>query len=91
MRPGLRFAGSYRDERLIELSESEDFDRAEDEHLQWDFTARYFITDSIQLFANVINVTDEPLYAFFGDSRSNSQNEEYGRTFGIGVRYSVSQ
>lgn len=90
-RLSLRLAGSYRDERLLELGESSEFDRVEDEHLQWDLTARYFVTDDIQVFANVINITDEPFYAFFGDSRFNSQFEEYGRTYGVGIRYSISQ
>jgi hypothetical protein len=34
----------------------------------------------------VINITDEPLYAYFSEPRYNSQYEEYGITTELGIR-----
>lgn len=85
----LRLAASYRDAYLDEIEELDDpaFDRYVDEHLQLDFTGKYRVTQSLQLFFNVINLTDEPFYAYFDEPRFASQYEEYGRTFELGLGY----
>ena len=36
----------------------------------------------------VVNINDEPFYANFGrNDRFNSQFEQYGRTYALGIRY----
>jgi len=85
----LRLAASYRDAYFDEVDELDDpaFDRYVDEHLQLDFTGKYRITEQLQLRLNVINITDEPFYAYFQQPRFNSQYEEYGLTAEVGLSY----
>lgn len=90
-RLSLRLAGTYRDDRMLELGGDASEDIFEDEHLQWDLTAKYFVTDRLQLYASVINITDEPFYVYQGNSDLNAQYEDYGVTYGIGLRYSFSE
>ena len=85
----LRLAASYRDVYFDEVDELDDpaFDRYVDEHLQLDFTGKYRITEQLQVRLNVINITDEPFYAYFDQPRFNSQYEEYGLTAEVGLSY----
>jgi TonB dependent receptor. len=39
--------------------------RFEDDHVQIDFMARYYINDSMQVYFNGINLGDEPFYNYF--------------------------
>ena len=87
----LRLSGTFTGERLEELVEPDDalFDRYQSDHFQVDFAGTWDLTERWQLSAEVVNINDEPFYANFGrNDRFNSQFEEYGRTFTIGVRYS---
>ncbi|MEO0981352.1 MAG: TonB-dependent receptor [Pseudomonadota bacterium] len=87
----LRAALSYRDERLQELNTGGDgIDRFVDEHLQLDITAKYELTDRLELTAEAQNVTNEPFRAFLqlpNGERALSQFEEYGVTYRLGLRY----
>ena len=85
----LRLSTTYRTERLEELVEVDDpaFDRYEDDHLQIDFAGTFDFTRQLQLSVEVVNLNDEPFYAWFEDSRFNSQLERYGRTFTMGLRW----
>ena len=89
-RTSIRLAGTSRDERLLELGGDPEEDLYEDKHLQWDFSAKYFITDKIQIFASIINITDEPFYAYQAEPRFNAQYEEYGRTYSLGLRWTTA-
>ena len=84
-----RLAGTYRDDALQALEDLEDadFDVYQDTHVQWDLSGRWNITPGLQLSAALINITDEPYYAYFGSRAYNAQYEEYGRTFSLGLRY----
>lgn len=84
----LRLAATYRSKYLDEVNEIDEplADRYIDDHLQLDFTARYRIVPGWQVYLNVINITDEPLYAYFNRPRYNSQHEEYGLTTELGLR-----
>ena len=83
----MRLAGNYRGEYLDELGGEDLSDRYTDAHFQIDLTARYDITDSLTLTAEAINLNDEPEYYYFGNSSRLSQYDEYGTTYGIGIRY----
>ncbi len=84
----IRFSGVYRDKRLLELDLGEEAnDLFQDDHLQFDLTAKYDFNDNIQLYANAINLTDEPMYNYHGSTRFNGQYEEYGPSFIFGVSY----
>ncbi|MBQ4863014.1 TonB-dependent receptor [Pseudoalteromonas sp. MMG013] len=56
----------------------------QDDHLQLDFSAKYYVTDQTQLYFNAVNLTDEPYYAYHGTAQYNYQSESYGRSFEFG-------
>lgn len=82
-----RVAGTYRDEYLDEVGGEALEDRYIDEHLQVDFSGHYQITENWRIFANWLNITDEPLRARFGETGRLSQFEEYGWSANVGVRW----
>lgn len=93
----LRFAATYRDAYLDELSLQEDengvdIDRIVDDHLQFDISAKYRVTDQFQLFTEFKNINNEPFVAFVRSpayGKLNSQYEEYGWSakFGVSFKY----
>jgi TonB-dependent receptor len=85
----LRLAGSYRDLYLDELGGSAEEDRYVADHLQWDFSGKYDVTDAIQVFAEFVNLTDEPYLAYQrGPGRNRLlQFEEYSFTGKAGLRF----
>lgn len=86
----LRLAANYRSEFLDEVNELDDpaFDRYADSHLQYDFTGSYRVDSRYLVYLNAINLNNEPFYAYFDEPAFNSQYEEYGRTFELGVKAS---
>jgi TonB-dependent receptor len=82
----LRLAMSYRDRYLDELVE-EGLDRYTDSHNQWDFTAKYHVNDNWMVYADFINLNDEPAYYYAGSKRRALQYDEFGRTTVIGLQY----
>lgn len=85
----VRLAAVYRSEFFEETDDQSDpaFDRYQDGHLQIDLTARYRFNNTASVYLNVINLNDEPLYAYWGDPRYNSQYETYGPTYEVGMRF----
>lgn len=85
----LRLAANRRDRYFDEANDLEDpaFDRYVDRHTQIDFLGSYFVTANTQIYLNLINLTDEPLRAYFAQPRYLSQFEQYGMTAEIGVRF----
>ena len=83
----VRLAGNYRGEYLDELGGDALSDRYTDSHFQIDLTALYDVTDALTITVEAINLNDEPEYYYFGNASRLSQYDEYGTTFGIGVRY----
>lgn len=83
-----RISATYRSAFLDSIEELDDprFDRYADANLQLDFTGGYQITDYARLYVNVVNITDEPFYAYFGADRYASQYEQYGITGELGVK-----
>ncbi|MDE1468540.1 TonB-dependent receptor [Aurantiacibacter sp. D1-12] len=86
----LRLAATYRDDYLDELNGSPEEDRFVDSHFQLDASARYRITDNVQVFVEAVNLTDAEYFAYnsVGGRQNNYQYEIYGRTFKGGVRVS---
>jgi TonB-dependent receptor len=84
----LRFAASYRDKYLDELGGSPEEDRLVEDHVQYDFTAKYDFNDRIQFFGELVNIGDEPFVAYQSGPRSKRllQYEEYSWTGKLGVR-----
>lgn len=85
----MRLAYVYRDEYIDELSADGDADRWIKEHDQLDFSFKYQVTDTAQVFLEAINILDEPFRAVartsaYGDRML--QYEEYSFTVNVGVR-----
>ncbi|MFU2509934.1 TonB-dependent receptor [Pseudoalteromonas sp. ASV78] len=81
-----RLSASYK-------SESYQFDDAdmavyEDSHMQLDFSSKYYFNDTMNVYFNATNLTDEPMYLYHGEKRYNYQYESYGRTFELGFTFS---
>ncbi|MGS0676244.1 TonB-dependent receptor [Shewanella sp. 125m-1] len=84
-----RLSAAYKSEYLLEVTELDDaaFDIYQEAHTQWDFVAKSFITEDITVYFKAINISNEPYYAYTGQSRYNAQYEEYGRTFQLGIQF----
>jgi TonB-dependent receptor len=83
----LRVATTFRDHYLDELGGDADEDRYVDDHQQVDITAKYRVIPSLQLIAELINITDEAYVAYRnGPSRQRLlQYEEYSFTAKVGL------
>jgi TonB-dependent receptor len=84
----LRAAGTFRDKYLDELGDTAEEDRYVAKHFQVDLSAKYKIFDGVRVFAEWVNVTDEPYFAYqnFAGSRRLLQYEEYSWTAKFGVQ-----
>ncbi len=78
----LRLSGTYRDKYLDELGDEPDEDRYVDNHFQLDFSAKYQLTDMVQLFGEWININNAKYVAYnnLGNQRNLYQYEEYDWT-----------
>lgn len=81
-----RLSVSHRDEILDELGDDTRYDVYQTEHTQVDFTSSYQVHESVQVLAEVTNITDEPLELYQGSEGKTLQFEEYGPTFSMGVK-----
>ena len=84
----VRLAANYKSAYLAEVGDLTDsaYDVFADDHLQLDFSSKYKINSGIQLYFNVVNLNDEPYYAYTGRQAYNFQYETYGRTFVLGLQ-----
>jgi len=84
----IRLSGTYRDKYLDELSDTSDLDRYVDDHFQLDLSAKYRVTDSVQLFYEWVNINNAKYFAYnrFGGGHNLYQYEEYNWTMKGGVR-----
>ncbi len=85
----LRLTASYRDNYLDELGETREEDRYVEDFIQYDVSARYHVTPQFQLFAEFVNLGDEPYVAYqnLGGRKRLLQYEEYSWTAKTGFRY----
>ena len=71
---------------LDEVGDDRDFDIYVASHTQVDLTASYRFSQQIELVAQLINLTDEPLELYQGSKGYTLQLEEYGPTFAFGLK-----
>lgn len=83
----LRAAGTYRDKYLDELGGEAETDRYVDQHFQLDLSAKYEVAKGIRLFADWVNVTDAPYFAYqnYEGAKRLLQYEKYSWTAKFGV------
>lgn len=72
-RIGLNYHGKF----LYELGESEDEDVYYDNHIQWDFAASQQIVKGVQFYLQAINLNNEPMRYYMGDTARPIQREFY--------------
>lgn len=85
----IRLSANYKSSYLLEVLEPLDpaFDAHVDDQLQLDFSLRYFLTDTIKLHFEALNLTDEIYYAYINKPRYNAQYESYGATYKLGISF----
>ena len=57
------------------------------EYGQWDLSASYWATDNLQVFTDVINLTDETSYVYGRQTDQVLFASQYGTRYTLGVRY----
>ncbi|EGM76420.1 TonB-dependent receptor [Rheinheimera sp. A13L] len=84
----LRLAANYKSDYLAEVGDITDkeYDVHADDHMQVDFTSKWTVQPGMQFYFNVVNLNDEPYYAYTGRKPYNFQYEQYGRTFVLGLQ-----
>ena len=84
----LRAAGAYRSGYLDELGGDAESDRYVESHFQVDLSAKYRVTENVQLFGELVNLNDATYTAYQrGPGRNRLlQYEEYSWTAKFGVR-----
>ena len=86
----MRVAGTYRDSYLDELGDTAGEDRLVDDHFQLDLSAKYRVSDNVQLFYEWVNVNNAKYFAYnsVGGRQNLLQYEEYSWTMKGGVKVS---
>lgn len=79
----LRLSSTYKSENF--KFTDNDADVYQDAHMQLDFSAKYYLNNTTQIYFNAININDEPYYLYHGDTQYNYQFEEYGRSYELGI------
>ena len=82
----IRLATNFRSNYLDAVGGAALDDRYTDNHMQIDITARYEWSENVMISAEAINLNDRSEYYYFGNRTRLSQYDEYGTTFGAGLR-----
>ena len=84
-----RLTAAYRDKYLDEMGERVEQDRYAEDHIQFDLSVKYRVTPQFQVFAEFVNLGDEPYVAYqnLGGRKRLLQYEEYSWTGKTGFRY----
>lgn len=82
----LRVSANYRGNNLDELIDP-DLDRTIDDRLLVEASAKYRLSDNLQIYLEGKNLTDEPEYYYFGDESRLMQYDEFGTSWILGARY----
>jgi len=85
----LRLATNYKSEYLLEVGAMDEKveDIYQSAQTQLDFSAAYDITEQLTVNFDVANITDEPYYTYQNKEKYNSQYEDYGPTYRLGVTF----
>ena len=88
-RISMRLSANYKSNYLLEVNEpmEADYDAYVDDQMQLDFSLRYYISDSVKLHFEALNLTDEVYYSYVKDKKYNAQYESYGATYKLGITF----
>jgi TonB-dependent receptor len=84
-----RVAAVYRSEYLDTLGDSRAYDIHVAPNTQLDFSLDYKITANVSLYLEAQNLLDKPLELYQGVRSRTLQNEEYGRTYALGLKVAL--
>lgn len=84
-----RLAAVYRSEYLDTLGDSRAYDIFVAPNTQLDFTLDYKITANVSVYVEAQNLLDKPLELYQGVRSRTLQNEEYGRTYALGLKVAL--
>jgi TonB-dependent receptor len=82
----VRVAGNFNGQFLDEVGETVDFDRYQDNSFRLDVSANYRILPELQVFAEIINLTNQPLRFYRGMPNRPDQREFYSWWGNLGIR-----
>ncbi len=87
----IRLAATYRDEFVDDINAGGDgLDRIVEDHLQWDASIKYSVSDQLRVFTEVKNINNRAFVASIrpaGFGSLNSQYETYGWSAKFGLQY----
>lgn len=83
----LRVSLNHRSSYLDTIGSGPSTDLFVDTHTQFDLTSNYKITRNLTVFAEVLNLTDEPYRSYYGVSFRNRKTEYYRWSANTGVRF----
>ncbi|WP_201723370.1 TonB-dependent receptor [Zobellia sp. OII3] len=84
-----RMSVNFSDAYIDELGGNEFEDRYYDTQLFLDFNASYKITNSLSVYADLNNISNQPLRYFQGVKGRTQQIEFYGRRLTFGLKYDL--
>ncbi|MBD3289010.1 TonB-dependent receptor [candidate division KSB1 bacterium] len=82
-----RLSMNYNSEYLYEVGKNEDFDRYTDDHLQLDFSASYRVIEGLNIYVDMVNLTNEPRRDYYGVKDRPRMNEYYSFWMRGGIKY----
>ncbi len=85
----MRLSANYKSSYLLEVLEPVEpaYDVYVDNQVQLDFSLRYYLTDSVKVHFEALNLTDEIYYTYVNNPRYNAQYERYGATYKLGISF----
>ena len=84
-----RLSVNYSDAYIDELGGEEFEDRYYDEQFFMDFNVSYAFSENLRVFADLTNITNQPLRYYQGIRSRTQQIEFYDRRFTIGLKYDL--
>ncbi|MEJ6004928.1 TonB-dependent receptor [Paucibacter sp. AS339] len=86
-----RLAANYKSAYLLEVGDvlNADKDAWVDAQTQVDLSLRYDITPKLQVSFEALNLRDTPYYVYAGRQALNTQYEQYGRSYKLGLKLAV--
>ncbi|TQU84347.1 TonB-dependent receptor, partial [Xanthomonas perforans] len=84
-----RVAAVYRSQYLDTIGQSRAYDIYVAPHTQLDFSMNYQFNSHVSLYLEAQNLLDEPLELYQGIRSRTLQNEEYGRTYALGLKVAL--
>ncbi|GAA6134137.1 TonB-dependent receptor [Oceaniserpentilla sp. 4NH20-0058] len=86
----LRIAANYKSEYLLEVNDitTHLYDVYQAAQTQLDFSMSYNILDNMKVSFDIANLTDEPYYTYVNSEAYNSQYEDYGTRYRLGLTIS---